>query len=161
MIQVGGTITAACAPRVQVSSMCCSMKQVTLLWYYKACTDPLIYYYAMLFLLHKHSQISRFIYRLFTPRTTDGHNVFTVEELLLETLRKKIFSIYAKQYDTTQYNTKQMNVKYKNKFVFFCHKTLTNLSTLSALPILSPSVDPVMPYSTWLKNTQMYMLEKY
>lgn len=32
MIQVGGTITAAWAPREQGSSIWCSMKQVTLLW---------------------------------------------------------------------------------------------------------------------------------
>lgn len=33
MIQVGGMITAAWAPSVQGSSICCSMKHVTLLWY--------------------------------------------------------------------------------------------------------------------------------
>lgn len=33
MIQVGGTITAACAPNEHGSSICCSMKHVTLLWY--------------------------------------------------------------------------------------------------------------------------------
>lgn len=33
MIQVGGTITAACAPKEQGSSICCSIKHVTLLWY--------------------------------------------------------------------------------------------------------------------------------
>jgi len=33
MIQVGGTITAACAPNEHGSSICCSIKHVTLLWY--------------------------------------------------------------------------------------------------------------------------------
>lgn len=34
-IQVGGMTTAACTPREQGSSICCSMKQDTLLWYWK------------------------------------------------------------------------------------------------------------------------------
>ena len=36
IIQVGGMMTAAWAPREQHSSICCSMKHVTLLWYWKA-----------------------------------------------------------------------------------------------------------------------------
>lgn len=58
MIQVGGTMTAACAPRVQVSSMCCSMKQVTLLWYCKSIHRAIsfIALATMFFLFHKHSQ---------------------------------------------------------------------------------------------------------
>lgn len=32
-IQVGGMTTAACTPREHGSSICCSMKQDTLLWY--------------------------------------------------------------------------------------------------------------------------------
>lgn len=42
-IQVGGTTTAAWAPREQGSSICCSMKHETLLWYWKGreATDPI------------------------------------------------------------------------------------------------------------------------
>lgn len=103
---------------------------------------------AMVFLLHK--QISRSIYRLFAPRATDGHDVFIVEELLLETLRKEATMIVCRiiQYNTIQYK-KTLNC-YKIEFIFLWHETVADLSALSALPVLPPPVDPVMPYSTWL-----------
>lgn len=136
MIQVGGTITAACAPRVQVSSMCCSMKQVTLLWYCKVYIEPL----TLLLCLCSYSYIntlSRSIYRLFTPRAANSHDVFIVEELLLETLSKEetiCTSCRTIQYNTIQYNSVQSDVKCKIKFNRLFHIVCTSHPAASCGP---------------------------
>lgn len=108
-IHVGGTMRAAWAPIGQGSSICCSMKQETLLWYWERGITMIMitgiygakiaWDLSVFFPKHTHS--------LFAPGATDGNDLFTVKsKLLLETLDKKLGMI-----NSLHYNKIQLNVK--------------------------------------------------
>lgn len=80
--------TAACTPREHGSSICCSMKQDTLLWYWKTVMskaelsqdkagDP----------TNAQHRLTGATYCLLAPGAADGYDLLAVEgELLLEAL---------------------------------------------------------------------------
>lgn len=95
IIQVGGTTRAAWAPIGQGSSICCSMKQDILLWYWKEKSstrrslDEIFY---KVFYVRWNDVVWNFskdTHSLFAPGTTNGHNLFTVKgKLLLKALHR-------------------------------------------------------------------------
>lgn len=82
--------TAACTPREQGSSICCSMKQDTLLWYWKtAMGEAELYQGKSGDPTDAQHRPTGSTYRLFAPGTADSYDLFAVEgELLLEALRE-------------------------------------------------------------------------
>lgn len=154
MIQVGGTITAACAPNEHGSSICCSMKHVTLLWYCTQTEKQTSYTHKYIYILYntKTTYTSWETYCLFAPGAADGYNLFTVKgKLLLKPLQTEIKEHVYKLYNSV--TNVQFNISYDIPVIMFYHKTPPVKICLPTFPHCLHLPSCLLRWTQWCRTT--------